>query len=643
MSAPRKNSLYCNKTTCLLLIAFSILIPLQALSAEISNLFVSTMPAIEIKNPEVFIDSGKTKTIKDFFRAYRLKEEAIDSFQQSRFSNTVWLRFHLVNHADLPQKVVLVYPMLDSVFVHLNYKNRDSLKISGRFVYQNYHTYFQQRRTTEVFLSGREEISIVVCLVPVKGDMQIRGLTLTAMTEGDFYKMAALSSFEERRYGNAGIIFLGMVLFQLLFITLQGIVMRRIEYFYYVCYALSIGLYYLARYENPFNLNIFYYYFPAIHYKVNDFLLFLPFFFYYRFGSHFCEIKKHNAPLFKKVIIVEKFILLFCFTLLLNEFYNLPPQVLTPVYIFSICILLVVSVYFLIKVYQFRNTISRMMVIGSSMVLLSTGIANLATFSKPLYYLLPVYPLELTMIGVIAEMIIFNAGLVIKTRQIEREQFLIQTRLLEEMAAKRQLVLQGIEERDRIAADLHDDIGATLSSISIYSDSAAAKLRMGDHQRSLNLLEQIGKNARTTMNNMSDIVWAINPVNDDYRHMIDKMESFANGLLQSKGIRFDFKTDKVNPEKEVPPVARKSMYLIFKEAINNSVKYSGATTIRVELFENLSDWTMLIEDDGCGFAIDQVKNGNGLRNIKSRAAESGGSISISSSQSGTTLTLKIPR
>ena len=332
-----------------------------------------------------------------------------------------------------------------------------------------------------------------------------------------------------------------------------------------------------------------------------------------------------------------------CILLFICIYLNASFAIFQFILFFGLISLLIASVYFIFKVYLLRNILSRILVAGSVLALFTSLVANFATYSKWLYDSLPVTPLELTMIGVIAEMIVFNAGLVIKARLLEREQRIFQEKLHQEAEEKRRLILQNIEERDRIAADLHDDIGATLSSISIYSDSAAQKLRLGDHQRAAKLLEQIGTNARTTMNTMSDIVWAINPVNDDNRHLIAKMESFASTLLQSKGIEFDFNITKVNPSGELPPGARKSIFMIFKEAINNSTKYSGATRVSVELEEDERAWMMNINDNGCGFNPDEVKSGNGLRNIRNRAKESRGIIFIHSDSSGTVVSLKIPK
>ncbi len=608
----------------------------------LSTRVLSKVEGIEISASLLLVDSGGKYTFLNYYKASPVSE--LDSLKENGdIDKVIWISFSISNTSDTLRKLLLEPPLSDTLLFLLKYPAGDSLKIAGRNIYNSSHQINTQRRTTEVYIGGKEEVRVILKIVPTLKPIAIDNLFVIVTTEDDFLKESVYAFFKIRKTITIAVIFLSMLLFQLLFIGVQGLYTRRIEYLYYLLYAFSIGMYYLSKYELALNWDIFFTFFPSINFIRSNILLYIPYFFYYRFARHYCEIEKQDPKLARKIKIAEKGVLLICFLLFLCIYLNATSAIFQFILFFGLVSLLIASVYFIFKVYLLRNILSRILVAGSVLALFTSLIANFSTYSKWLYEFLPVTPLELTMIGVIAEMIVFNAGLVIKARLLEREQRIYQEKLHKEAEEKRRLILHNIEERDRIAADLHDDIGATLSSISIYSDSAAQKLRLGDHQRAVKLLEQIGSNARTTMNTMSDIVWAINPVNDDNRHLIAKMESFASTLLQSKGMEFDFNIAKVNPSGELPPGARKSIFMIFKEAINNSAKYSGATRVRVELEENEQGWKMSINDNGCGFNPDNVKSGNGLRNIRNRAKESRGVIFIHSDSSGTSVSLKIPK
>jgi len=194
--------------------------------------------------------------------------------------------------------------------------------------------------------------------------------------------------------------------------------------------------------------------------------------------------------------------------------------------------------------------------------------------------------------------------------------------------------------RTRIATDLHDDIGATLSSISIYSEALKGQLKE-DQPYLLNVLDKMGENSREMVNSMSDIVWAINPGNDNGEKMISRMENYATNLCAVRNIQFHFCEDEKVNSISFPLEQRKNIYLIFKETVNNAVKYAEAKNIWVSLQLNGKKLTLTIKDDGNGFDESTIKLGNGLNNIKLRASELKAELNlISAENEGTTVVMK---
>jgi signal transduction histidine kinase len=187
--------------------------------------------------------------------------------------------------------------------------------------------------------------------------------------------------------------------------------------------------------------------------------------------------------------------------------------------------------------------------------------------------------------------------------------------------------------RNNIASDLHDDVGSTLSSIAIFSELAKQQSK-----EVIPMLESISESSRKMLESMADIVWTINPGNDNFEKIILRMRSFAYELLGAKKIDFEFTADDTVTKIKLPMDIRKNLYLIFKEAINNLVKYADANRALFSIKGTKNNLEMLIRDNGKGFDINKSSDGNGLRNMKKRAEEIGATLFIESGAGmGTTI------
>jgi two-component system, NarL family, sensor histidine kinase UhpB len=189
--------------------------------------------------------------------------------------------------------------------------------------------------------------------------------------------------------------------------------------------------------------------------------------------------------------------------------------------------------------------------------------------------------------------------------------------------------------RNKIAGDLHDDIGSTLNSISVYSEVARRKDEQQDEA-----LEMIGDASRKIIDAMSDIVWTVNPENDSFAKILFRMKSLAYNLFRAKKIEYSFHADETLDDKKLRLEDRRNFYLIFKEAINNLVKYSNATQVAITLTNENDLIRLLIRDNGVGFDTSQDAVGNGLKNMKRRADEMSAQLKIESGKgSGTQIEL----
>jgi two-component sensor histidine kinase len=193
--------------------------------------------------------------------------------------------------------------------------------------------------------------------------------------------------------------------------------------------------------------------------------------------------------------------------------------------------------------------------------------------------------------------------------------------------------------RNKIAGDLHDEIGSTLNSISVFSEVARNKSK-----KELPELKMIGEASRRVIDAMSDIVWTITPENDSFEKIIFRMRSLTHSLMKAKKIEYSFRADETLNELKLPMMTRKNFYLIFKEALNNLVKYSNATRASVTLAHTGQQIELLIRDNGIGFDMNNISRGNGLNNMNRRAAEMKAQFEIQSSvNAGTSVQLLLTK
>lgn len=194
--------------------------------------------------------------------------------------------------------------------------------------------------------------------------------------------------------------------------------------------------------------------------------------------------------------------------------------------------------------------------------------------------------------------------------------------------------------RNTIARDLHDDIGSTLTSINILSKMA---LQQTDNAMLQQNMQKIKDRSSSIMESMGDIVWAINPQNDTFEKIIFRMKEFTGELLDPLNINYQFKEQGDFTALKMDIKKRKDFYLLFKEGINNAAKYSNCKNLVIALVENENLLHLEIKDDGVGFNEKVVKNGNGLINMRERAAAMNGNIYLQSEPGkGTQITLEVP-
>ncbi len=182
-------------------------------------------------------------------------------------------------------------------------------------------------------------------------------------------------------------------------------------------------------------------------------------------------------------------------------------------------------------------------------------------------------------------------------------------------------------ERGRIARDLHDQLGANLTQVALLAEMAESDkdipAEVEDHAR------QISQTARETTKALDEIVWAVNPSNDTLEGLVNYSGKYAQEYFALAGLRYRVDMPSQLPEVDLPPDVRHNVFLAFKESVNNVVKHAQATEVHIRLRLDENSFRFEIEDNGRGLeGAEQKSDRNGLRNMRKRMEDVGGSFSI---------------
>ncbi len=429
----------------------------------------------------------------------------------------------------------------------------------------------------------------------------------------------------------------GILLMMIFFTFANYLLSKKKEFLYNCCYsACMFGLIFLNTFlEKKSGV------FSSLFHEYFDFMLLgTGTVFFIAFTRMFLETKEYYPLLNKIFVNEEKFIiiLLAIYTFIVFFTNNFQLQKILENGM-KIIVLLLGIVYIVIAI-SHKNKLMNYIAIGNAILIFFSIISLLFIMIPYRSSSILTNSLIYYEIGIVGELIFFLTGLTYKNRIELIEKIKEQEAL--KLAAEKQsyetrLALLNAQqlERNRISADMHDDLGAGVTAIRLYSE--LAKKRIG--KEVIPEIEKISSSANELLNNMNAIIWTMSSSNDSLDNMIAYIRTYSLEYFENTGIDCFTYIDEDIPNVVVGSEIRRNIYLVIKEALNNILKHSRATEVHITLKRENNGLSLYIQDNGKGIDFDNLRKfGNGLKNMKKRMEETQILFSIKNNN-GTLITL----
>lgn len=431
-----------------------------------------------------------------------------------------------------------------------------------------------------------------------------------------------------------------MMIFYSLAVYIQN---RNKEFIYYAIYTLCTACLLFGKSYMNMSASWFHYFYE----EYLDFMIMIASVFTYLiFVRQFLNTKENHPWLdkFLKITLWPLAILATIFTIL---YFTTNKYVLLNNMEFVIKIFfLLIAILFIVYSVKRNDPLLNYLAGGSFALIffsiISQGIImfgwhfsdNIQLFNRALFY----YEM-----GLVVELILFLSGLAYKNRRDiiervkERERLKLDNER-KEFEKQMAVVTATQHERDRISADMHDELGSGVTAIRLMSE--ILKSRMKD--QSFPELEKISNSANDLLGKMNTIIWTMKSSNDTVESLVAYIRAHAIEYFDSTPIDCSVKLPVVIPQAEISGEKRRNIFLSIKEALNNAMKHSQASRLSIEITTRDNRLAVRIADNGVGIDTEKLRRfGNGLSNMKRRMELIGGSFMVENCE-GAVLVFELP-
>ena len=569
---------------------FSITIPISGQSVVLSD----TSDEIPVGlNSYTFQDQSNLYSEKNilspiFQRNFLKTTSAIPNFGYGRAS--IWLKIPFQNRSYKHWYFELDNPRVNRV-LFLLYKNNTFIKKICTGDSEPFNSYLFKDRNTFFDLENLENDNSYTLYIQAKSTEDLK-FPMTFWEEKRLYQHL---SNRNLIWG----IYFGFIILISLYNFFLWLTIRDKTYLFYVYYVLTFGLLQADLYGYGFQ-------FLWSNNIINDrgviVFMFGSNFFMVHFLRNFWDLKKNLSYWYNFSLKISWFSAFL--TVVSLFFYDWYFNIIGVILI----MILVLWFFFLaLKLAYKKQKSAYFSLLAFTALMLATFVVILKNFGilsaeNQDYYLMG---------GSMIEMVLFSLALGDKFRyehsERERQQHL----------------------RNEIAINLHDDLAASLSSLTMYSESNRRKSQKELSPNEL-VFSRISEKSREALNLVRENVWEMNPRNDASEEWLDRMIKFATETLESKQIELDLQISDAVRNLILPIDYRRDLYLFFKEAINNIAKHSEAELAKIEMNFHHKTFSIKLKDNGKGFNIDETNDGNGLLNFEIRANHLKGKLEIKS-------------
>lgn len=420
-------------------------------------------------------------------------------------------------------------------------------------------------------------------------------------------------------------IFISIVGFQMCYVFVQWLLNKRVDHLYYIAYMFTTILYGISLYKAQLDFYPFSLIDEKIFFSVSITLPPFSIFLYYSFSRSFLSLQKVRPELCKWVKKLEMFLLTYVFLSMVLSIMNYDNEVRFLLFK-SMAVLTIIASAFIIKEFLRKSIpLERFAMLGASLILVGS------VFDILLYELEANYNIFYCdrhlplLICVIAELLTYTTGLGYKTRLIEKQKSDYERSLLKEIAKRQKIEISFLQFRDNISRELHDDLGSQLS--------AAQNLLY--HFNKFESHKSDNKTIATVLKILHDTVVKFRYILSDMQQntlvengYIAAVEELVNKIIPVNTISFALNHHGM--EERLSKQTEHHLFRITQELINNTIKYASANKITIDITRDRDRVVFMYADDGIGFDMGSIRNGNGLENIKQRTVLLKGEIEINS-------------
>jgi signal transduction histidine kinase len=314
-------------------------------------------------------------------------------------------------------------------------------------------------------------------------------------------------------------------------------------------------------------------------------------------------------------------------------------------YIFFRCLLSIGALLVVPRILKLREIAVGYFIAGSLFFVLGCLMALATNFIPSLFDRNPVnaltFPVTFMEFGVILEVLCFTLGISVLNRRNELEKIEAQEQLIEQLLENEKKQSTLLRIRDDISRDIHDELGADLSSISVMSYAAIKQLNSTGAEQTIRV---IGETSRKVIARMREIVWSLHSAHDSVSHFSMRIKETAYTIFEHHPIALHLDLPPEEVDSRIPSEHRRNLFLVYKEILHNIVRHSKAQNVYIRLFLSDDYLTFIIKDDGIGFVYRENQgHGNGLLNLKQRTSSFAGTFALESLPgNGTTVTVGCP-